>query len=109
MAEVESNGAKRPDSASPVPSSATPRLPPSSVDAEVRGVLPFCPVRARFGVSFDVKGHDEPVRLALSESGVRFLLLVLGDYLRSRAGNQSAGSSLMPSVDGSTPEDGQSV
>lgn len=81
------------------------QLPESYRDAEVRCVLPHCPVRGRMGLGIDIPG-EPTVRVAINLEGARLIWLALGGYISSLAGNQSPGSPLMPSDPRSVPSDG---
>lgn len=84
------------------------RLPRSYLDASVRAVLPVCPGRQRFGIGIDIPGQPT-VRVALDQRSAQLLLDAVADYVKSFAGNQSPGSSLIPSVAVSVPSDGVNV
>lgn len=63
--------------------------------ANVRSAGPWDHERKSMGISFDVEG--EVIRLAISEEGIRFLLICLSDaFNQKREGDQSERLSEMP-------------
>lgn len=81
---------------------------PDYLDATVRCVLPFCGVRHRFALAFDVPGMP-PVRLALSPEDANFLATHLRDYINEAAGTQNPMSRLISSEPMSVPSEGGCV
>ena len=58
------------------------RIPEGFEVARVLGVLPICPVTQDAALAFSRVGFG-PMRLRIPLPDARFLLLVLGDYLRA--------------------------
>jgi hypothetical protein len=86
-------------------------IPPCFVPAHVRGM--GCHLIGGFvSVSFNVgadRDHPESiVRFRLDEHGARFLIEGLTEALAHPCLSHSAGSDGMPSVEGSTPDGGES-
>ena len=80
-------------------------LPPVYVDASVRNITQVCIARGRLGIGFDVDTSN-PIRLAVTPEGAKFLRDVIDCYISSLAGSQSPGSELSPSVSVSVPSEG---
>lgn len=83
-------------------------LPPSYLNAELRGVLPVCPDRKRVGLAFDMPDGGV-VRVALTPDCMRSLIGAAEAYMSSCAGTQSSGSLESPSLPGSVPSGIQNV
>ncbi|WP_022949548.1 hypothetical protein [Methylohalobius crimeensis] len=87
----------------------TGSLPESYQDADWRNATPVDARRVRLGLSFNIK--DEVIRLALPPENARSMAEALAEFLDAYEGRNfhSDKSSAIPSMDGSTPEEGQKV
>ena len=82
-------------------------LPPIYGAAEVQSVTPLCATRGRLGVVLTTAGGTH--RVALTATAAKTLANLLLTYACGGNAVQSSGSSLIPSVDGSVPSEGQKV